>query len=78
MDDHVHGSTSARDSLFEMATMPWKGDVPPPVRASVTLMLDVHEAETAESLAGKLRQQGHHAAADTIDPKVTLDWRPRP
>lgn len=67
---------TARDKLYEMATMPWQGDVPPPVRASVDLMLDLHEAETAESLATKLRAMGHPAAADLIDPELSTDWRP--
>ncbi|MDV5145907.1 hypothetical protein R1T08_17245 [Streptomyces sp. SBC-4] len=69
-------SASARGRLYEMATMPWQGDVPPPVRASVDLMLDLHEAETAEALAHKLRENGHGAAADLIDPEVTTAWRP--
>lgn len=69
-------SVSARDNLYEMATATWSGNVPPPVRASVTLMLDIHEAETAEALAEKLRDSGHHAAADLIDPRVTTEWRP--
>lgn len=67
---------SARDKLYEMATMPWQNDVPPPVRASVNLMLDIHEAETAESLASKLRANGQSEAADLIDPQVTDEWRP--
>lgn len=67
---------SAREKLYDMATLPWQNDVPPPVRASVDLMLDLHEAETAESLARKLRAHGHTAAADLIDPEVTHEWRP--
>lgn len=68
--------SSARDNLYEMATAAWGGDAPAPVRASVTLMLDIHEAEAAEALAVKLRRLGHPVAADLIDPKVTADWRP--
>ncbi|MEV5957271.1 AlpA family phage regulatory protein [Streptomyces sp. NPDC051987] len=70
------GESSARDNLYEMATVAWQGNVPPPVHASVTLMLDIHEAETAEALAEKLRGSGQGAAADLIDPRVTEDWRP--
>ncbi|MFI5831106.1 hypothetical protein ACIA6C_28295 [Streptomyces sp. NPDC051578] len=72
---------TARENLYEMATVAFKETgVPPAVHAAVTLMLDLHERDIAVRLAHRIRTHKGalngaawpEVAAALIDPSEPL------